>query len=131
MGGENELSYLAGIVAAIQKQLGILWKADNSAWIAPTLLNSWVNYGGVYSPAGYFKDAAGIVHLRGLLKDGTIGDVPAFTLPVGYRPAYQQVFVAISNNAIGRCDVLQNGEVWFRAGNLAYFSIDGLIFRAV
>ena len=26
MGVENELSYLAGTVAAIQKQVGILWK---------------------------------------------------------------------------------------------------------
>jgi len=129
MPGEGEQSYLAGVIASVQKNLGTLWKAENSVWIEPTLLNSWVNYGGVYGPAAYFKDASGIVHLRGVLKDGTIGDFAAFTLPVGYRPAYQEIFVAISNNAIGRCDVYQNGDVMFRAGNNAYFSIDGMSFR--
>src|ERR1017187_7576238 len=38
--------------------------------IAPTLLNSWVNYGGVYAPAGYFDLLNGRTSLRGTVKLG-------------------------------------------------------------
>jgi len=98
-------------------------------WIAPSLLNSWVNYGSTYNPTGYYKDSDNVVHLRGLLKDGTIGDVNAFILKEGYRPAYQHVFMTISNNAVGRCDIYPSGNVFFRVGSNVYFSIDGINFR--
>lgn len=54
-------------------------------WIAPTLLNSWANASGG-TPAGYYKDPLGIVHLRGRLNGGANGS-NLFNLPVGYRPA--------------------------------------------
>ena len=59
------------------------------AFIAPTLLNSWVNFDvAINNSAGYYKDAFGIVHLRGLVKTGTVG-LAIFALPVGYRPVKQ------------------------------------------
>jgi hypothetical protein len=55
-------------------------------WIAPTLLNGWVNYGGVYEPAGYTKKN-GFGFIRGLVKDGTPGwTTPIFTLPSTHYP---------------------------------------------
>jgi len=54
-------------------------------WIAPVLRNDWVNYGGGYPEAGYYKDDLGRVHVKGMIKDGTIG-TNAFYFPVGYRP---------------------------------------------
>jgi hypothetical protein len=42
------------------------------------------------APAGFYKDHEGIVHLEGAVKVGKNGSaslVPAFTLPVGFRPA--------------------------------------------
>ena len=36
-------------------------------------------------PAGFYKDAFGIVHLEGFVKKGSSGII--FTLPAGYRPA--------------------------------------------
>ena len=54
-------------------------------WNAPSLINSWVNYGGAYDTAGYYIDPYGVVHLKGALKTGTSGTV-AFVLPTGYRP---------------------------------------------
>jgi len=56
-------------------------------WTAPSLLNSWVNYGGGQVIAGYYKDNAERVYVRGRVKDGTGASV-VFTLPAGYRPAY-------------------------------------------
>ncbi|KKK52619.1 hypothetical protein LCGC14_3103070, partial [marine sediment metagenome] len=60
------------------------WINDSGQWIAPTLLNSWVNYAATYDTTGYMKDGFGFVHLKGLVKSGVAGTI--FTLPVGYRP---------------------------------------------
>lgn len=53
-----------------------------SAWTAPTLAGSWVNYGGDNAPAGYRLNGD-TVELRGSVKSGT-GTI--FTLPAGMRP---------------------------------------------
>jgi hypothetical protein len=48
--------------------------------------NSPVKIGGLgFPPAGFYKDAFGIVHLEGAVKAG--GSALIFTLPSGYRPA--------------------------------------------
>jgi hypothetical protein len=113
----------------------VIGKIDNSGaspWIAPTLLNSWVNYDPSYwSPAGYMKDSSGIVHLRGLVKSGTVGSW-IFVLPSGFRPARAAMFSVIDgNNAICRCDVHPDGAVVpaTMTGN-GYYSLDGITFLA-
>jgi hypothetical protein len=91
--------------------------------------NSWVNYGSGYDTAGYYKDAYGYVHLKGLLKNGTI-TLTMFTLPAGYRPAYRYLFATLSNDALGRCDIDTSGNVIAVTGNTAWISINGLVFLA-
>jgi hypothetical protein len=54
-------------------------------WTAVTFQNSWVDYGAGYQPVQY-RGEGDIARVRGLMKAGTIGGVPAFTLPVGLRP---------------------------------------------
>ena len=39
---------------------------------APALQNGWVNYGGAYHNANYFKDSLGFVHLMGTIKSGVV-----------------------------------------------------------
>ena len=99
-------------------------------WIAPTFQNSWVNYGSGYNNAAYCKDAMGFVHLRGLVKDGTDNSA-IFTLPVGYRPAYQELFCVISNGVVGQVDVRTDGVV--TASNPSdpeWITLDGITFYA-
>jgi hypothetical protein len=55
------------------------------AWSAPTLENSWVNFGGSLQVIQYMKDKFGFVHIRGNIKNGT-KDARIFTLPSGFRP---------------------------------------------
>jgi hypothetical protein len=45
--------------------------------------------GGEYQAAGFYKDAAGIVHLEGIVIPGTVDPLVGllFELPQGYRPA--------------------------------------------
>lgn len=102
-------------------------------WMDPALLNSWVYYGSPFSEPAYYMDAAGRVHLRGLLKDGTVvpGDV-LFTLPAGYIPPYDLIFPAPTFGGTCEMRVRQNGDVVCGAipPNPTYVSLDGISFRS-
>ncbi|GMX60817.1 hypothetical protein Elgi_07940 [Paenibacillus elgii] len=103
-------------------------------WIKPTLLNGWVNYGdGAYTDAGYFKDEFGIVHIRGLVKNGQL-NASIFMLPLGYRPARAMVIpVATDGNGqliLGRLTIDFNGSVYHTLGGTGWFSLDGISFLA-
>lgn len=100
-------------------------------WTAVTFQNSWVNYDATYNQCAYLRDPNGFVHLRGLVKTGTVGvATPIFTLPAGYRPQYIELFSTISNAALGRVDVLTDGKVAVNVGNNTWVSLDGLTFKA-
>lgn len=102
-------------------------------WITPTLVNGWMPYSAAYNTEGYYKDSFGVVHLRGLIKNGTTTPgTTLFTLPVGYRPVTRELLGTITNpNAIGRIDVNYTGVVTIELGDIAWLSLDGLTFRAV
>lgn len=103
----------------------------SEAWVAPALLNSWVNFGGAYSPVGYYKDNLNIVHLRGLIKSGTAtAGTPLFTLPAGYLPAYIMIFPTPSNDLYGETQVRATGSVEIVVGSNVWISLDGISFRA-
>lgn len=68
--------------------------------IAPVLINGWVNFGGEYGDAAYYKDSFGIVHLRGVIKAGTTAPgTIIFNLPMGYRPGKTVIRSIISGGA--------------------------------
>src|SRR5439155_8865031 len=98
---------------------------------APTRLHSRVNFGAPWEVAGYMKDHLGIVHLRGLLKSGTVGSA-AFTLPSGYRPANKQRFAQVANaggaDVLGTLDVDSSGNAVPAAGGNASLSLAGITF---
>lgn len=108
------------------------------AWKTPTLVNNWSNYELGFNPCGYWKDSFGVVHLRGLVKNGAIGSV-LFTLPTGYRPANTEGFPVLrfiaTGTEIGRVDVSNSGVVVcqpFLAASTAtvlYMFLDGATFR--
>jgi hypothetical protein len=106
-------------------------QAPAQKWTAPTLLNSWVNFGGGWVEAGYRIDSFGRVHLRGLVKDGTVSAVGViFTLPVGYRPAQAQIFAVDGNSAYGRLTIQEDGDVIAEVGSNVHFSLNGVSFDA-
>jgi S-layer family protein len=63
----------------------------------PPFQNGWGNSGG-FGRAGFFKDALGIVHLKGTLSGP--GNGTAFTLPEGYRPA-EALFLPVAGTTGG------------------------------
>lgn len=99
-------------------------------WVAVTHENSWADYSG-YQGAEYCKDANGFVHIRGLVDSGTVGSgTGVFTLPLGFRPAAKELFVTISNGALGRIDIDTDGTVDVITGNNTYVSLSGITFAA-
>ncbi len=98
----------------------------------PAFLNGWVNSDTVnFRPAGYFKDRFGVVHLQGLVEDGTSGEI--FQLPAGYSPGKGQYVPAAlpSNAAVGEIIVSFNGTVSRNNAVLPSeaISLDGISFR--
>lgn len=123
-------------------------RREQDYWRAPTLVNSWANYGSGFAVAGY-KRENGRVRFKGLIKSGTTS-LPMFTLPVGYRPLETHIAVGLTNvitsgaasagtahthgiAAVGvRIDVEPNGDVSMINANAAngYVSIHGIEFDA-
>jgi hypothetical protein len=111
-------------------QLALSSYKEEELWIDVTFQNNWVNYGNGYNPPAYFKDSSGIVHLRGMVMNGTIGSA-IFTLPAGYRPQFRELqAVQTNSNTIGRLDILTDGQVQPLTGSNVWFSLDGVTFRA-
>lgn len=99
------------------------------SWQTPTMTNSWVSFGGSFGPVAYMKDSMGFVHLRGLIKSGTM-NAAAFMLPAGYRPVATCDFIVLSNSGIGAIEVNTPGDVVPVIGSNVYVSMDGITFRA-
>lgn len=107
-----------------------LAKTVQEALHSVTFQNGWVNSGGADAPAQYYIDTMGIVHIQGLIKNGTIGTV-AFTLPAGYRPALSQGFCCMSSGATAAyVRVVNDGTVSIVTGNNAWVTLNGITFRA-
>jgi hypothetical protein len=92
------------------------------AFTAPSLLNSWANYGSPFSNAGYLTQG-GAIWLRGTIAGGTIGTT-AFTLPSGSRPSGTIVFVCNSIGTAGILTIDSSGNVVPAAGSSGSFSLD-------
>ena len=72
----------------------------------------------------------GIVHLRGLVKNGGTSST-IFTLPAGYRPNIRLLFlIEMNSNAVGRIDILPDGQVQPQGVNNAWVSLANITFRA-
>jgi len=75
-----------------------------TAWTAPTLMNSWSNLGSGYRTAG-FRKVGDQVYLRGLVTHAgaiaPIAESTIFTLPVGFRPLWPEIFSVNTAGASG------------------------------
>jgi len=101
-------------------------------WAAPTLLNSWVDYGLGYRAVAFSHTVDGSVKLRGFVAGGTTG-LPMFVLPAGYVPTATEVFVAqAGGGGTARVEVLATGDVvvasYNGSGTNAFLSLSGIRF---
>jgi hypothetical protein len=87
--------------------------------------------------AGFYKDRAGVVHLKGLVEGVAAPGETIFILPPSYRPSEVRLFSSVCfDNTIGDCrvDVEPNGEVNYvvqagGTGPFGYLTLEGISFR--
>lgn len=105
------------------------------SWQSVTLASGWTNYGSPVANASYRQDSEKVIWLRGgVVSDGTNGTI--FTLPSGYRPTSQKVFLvyATGSQSSGyilspqRVDVTNTGLVTSAIDVIGYLSLDGIAF---
>ena len=118
---------------------GTNWRtcwADDLAWTAPTLGNSWVTpgpIGAAYQVAG-FRKVGGEVEMRGLIGSGTTSTT-IFTLPAGARPALREIFLCAANAGAAQLEVRPDGVVtviaYIASGTNVLVSLAGVRFSYV
>lgn len=118
-----------------ERKIEVLGSFETQAIQSLTLLNGWLNFSSTSEPwqrAGFYKDLSGVVHLTGLIKDGTTANGTVLgTLPVGYRPAKQEVFTVTTSSGTARIDVYPNGQIiGARDLNATFTSLSGPSFKA-
>lgn len=93
----------------------------------PAFQNSWANeIPGSETTAAFYKDAMGVVHLKGIVNGGTNGAI--FTLPAGYRPSAGLGELVYRTSGSGLLAVYPTGDVDILAGTGAV-TLDGVTFR--
>lgn len=99
-------------------------------WTYPTLENGWVNTGGIWASARYYKDLDGRVHLDGFVSSGSPATT-IFTLPAGCRPSHATAFPSLASGAFASLVVYADGRVQQAAGaSGASISLSSISFRA-
>ena len=111
----------------------VIYSNASEPWVAPSLLNSWVNVGG-QAAASYYRDAAGVVHIQGRISTGASGAI-AFNLPAGFRPAGNLGFIAQASGGGAAVNIASStGAVTpinlTGSAVATYCSLDGITFRA-
>ena len=92
-------------------------------------------------PVRFWKDPFGVVHIQGAVQRSTAPtnhSTNIFILPVGYRPdAEYGVFAVATMNhddfdgqQLGIVQISANGRVVYDGGNVGYFPLDGITFKA-
>lgn len=131
-GAVTDIAALTGRVDVLESGKA---DAEQPGWIAPTLLNGWVAAAGYdFATAAYYKDSAGIVHLRGFITSGgTTSGTVIFNLPLGFCPENTEAFSAVSADTSAKaCSINVDTRGRVTAGsNVAnsWLSLSGISFR--
>jgi hypothetical protein len=97
---------------------------------APTLLNSWVAFGGAFNPPVFMRNLDGTCTIGGSAKSGTMS-AAIFTLPLGCRPGVEMRFPVSSNGAYGEISIDTAGNVVPVAGSNTRVQLDGITFPTI
>lgn len=105
----------------------------DSGWVDCTMQNGWLAYDSPRRPR--YRKIGKQVHCVGVAKSGTM-QMPAFTLPAGYRPVCDMNFSAVSSTtgagsgeggyllgvySDGRVVPLSGGAHWFYFDSVSFF----------
>lgn len=95
-------------------------------WAPLQLRYAWRYYGTPYAIPSYTLTSDGMVVLKGLIRDGTNGEIAI--LPAKYRPTYGGLIFLSSSNGAGRVDIRQDGTVFASVYSSAVLTLDNIMF---
>eukprot|EP00753_Platysulcus_tardus_P006523 PLAT14276.1.p2 GENE.PLAT14276.1~~PLAT14276.1.p2 ORF type:complete len:726 (+),score=412.68 PLAT14276.1:47-2224(+) len=110
---------------------GIVFPVNGDVWDVVPLAGKWKPQPEPFEAAAFFKDAYGVVHLKGAINSGHVQykEALAFTLPPHARPAQWSFFIVSSGDTYGRVDVFPDGRVVPTIGKEHdYISLAGVRF---
>ncbi|CAN5366996.1 hypothetical protein BH10PAT4_BH10PAT4_3130 [soil metagenome] len=115
--------------------LNALFYPASYSWTTLTLSNSWVTYGGIFSPPRYTKSTDNMVLVKGLIKSGvTTADTVIANLPTGFCPKQRVIMTIPANGVVGRVDVTSGTgagcSILAQVVNAGYTSLDNVSFLA-
>jgi hypothetical protein len=93
----------------------------------------WANVGGLFQPAGFYKDPFGTVHLQGDVQRTTGTDATIFRLPAGYCPVGGiEDFPAYANKGGAGGVAVRSSDcsVVYVAGDSSFIGLGAVSFRA-
>ncbi|MGG4218349.1 hypothetical protein ABEW32_08950 [Paenibacillus jamilae] len=135
----NEKTLLLDLVDSVQQNSARLSVVENERreqkntlkWIAPTLLNGWVNYDNTRRPLGYCKDSQGWVHVQGFISGGvTAFGTKIFMLPAGYEAERPMEVAALSaEGSVPYPSTIYVGETSIQCDNAVHNSYLILDFK--
>lgn len=139
--GDFGIDYRSGLSAFVSKGTGVNYLTLNTiyypaaasvTWSSMVMQSGWTWYGAPFTAPQYIKSPVdNVVILKGLVKNASATmNTPITTLPVGYRPKERMVRLVDSIDAAARVDIYPTGEVYATAGSNAWFSMDGITFKA-
>ena len=100
------------------------------AWTGLSFGSGWANYGGAYQ-TGQYKKVGDLVLLRGLVaRTSGVGTTIA-TLPSGFRPAAQCLYIMNTDTGVGRLDIQTDGQIIAISGGTGWIQLDGLSFSVL
>ena len=98
-----------------------------TAWDGLSFGSGWANYGGAYQ-AGQYKKVGDLVFLRGLVARTSGVGVTIATLPSGFRPPAQCLYIMNTNTGAGRLDIQTDGQIVATSGGADWVQLDGISF---
>jgi Tfp pilus assembly protein PilV len=129
-------------VAAFNGGGGSAYTTDTQtlpAWASFTLKANWIDYNTTsYQAHGFTRTSAGVVVLKGMIKNGTTGtDIVIGNLPEGYRPTSRLIFPTSTYTAgggaydsgTGRIAIYPNGDIVASEMSANWLALDGITFR--
>lgn len=94
-------------------------------WVAMPLSNGWVNYSALHEDPVCRKDDSGLVHIKGVIKDGTVGFVEAFRVPAAYVPPKDAHLPGTSSTGPGTFKVQADRAGQIFSGSNTWFALAG------
>jgi len=105
--------------------VGSLSATGFGAWTNLSFGTGWTNFASGWQ-TGQYRKIGDMVYLRGLVKRTSGSSLTVTTLPTGHRPPGDLLFDVISNDLLGRVNILTTGAINLAIGSVTYVNLSDI-----